>query len=169
MPVASAAAEPPLEPPGVRSCAQGLRVAPRKLLSVCQRNAKIGQVGSRQRNGAGSFQLGYDRRVLRQPAPLQTPARPRSWANPARRIFSFTASGTPVQGSQDFTRGLLRISGRGRGACFVGMDDGNRVHPVVDCVNALDTRLDRVTCAGIAIADSGGQVERIQLPQVCHK
>ena len=34
MPAASAAAEPPLEPPGVRSRFQGLRVGPKRSLSV---------------------------------------------------------------------------------------------------------------------------------------
>ena len=42
MPVARAAAAPPLEPPGVRSRCQGLNVRPRRSLSVCQRRLKAG-------------------------------------------------------------------------------------------------------------------------------
>ena len=42
MPVASATASPPLEPPGVRPASHGLRVGPASALSVCQRSAKSG-------------------------------------------------------------------------------------------------------------------------------
>ena len=42
MPVASAAAEPPLEPPAVRSRFHGLRVAPKTALTVFGPNANSG-------------------------------------------------------------------------------------------------------------------------------
>jgi hypothetical protein len=44
IPEASAAASPPLEPPGVRSAAHGLIVAPAIPLSVCQRSPMSGSI-----------------------------------------------------------------------------------------------------------------------------
>jgi hypothetical protein len=44
MPVASAAASPPLDPPGVRDWFHGLTVAPHSSLSVCQPIAKSGRL-----------------------------------------------------------------------------------------------------------------------------
>lgn len=44
MPVASATASPPLDPPQVRVGFQGLRVSPCRLLSVCQRSAMSGML-----------------------------------------------------------------------------------------------------------------------------
>ena len=44
MPVASAAASPPLEAPGVRERSHGLTVAHQSSLSVCQRTVIVGQL-----------------------------------------------------------------------------------------------------------------------------
>ncbi len=44
IPVARAAASPPLEAPGVRAASQGLTVGPHNSLSVCQRTVMVGQL-----------------------------------------------------------------------------------------------------------------------------
>ena len=57
MPLASAAAAPPLEPPGVRSRDQGLNVRPRSALSVCQRMLKAGVLVRPTMMAPARFQL----------------------------------------------------------------------------------------------------------------
>ena len=57
MPLARAAAAPPLEPPGVLSRDQGLKVRPRSELSVCQRRLKAGVLVRPMMTAPARFQL----------------------------------------------------------------------------------------------------------------
>ncbi|EWS52603.1 hypothetical protein X551_04608 [Methylibium sp. T29] len=97
MPVASATASPPLEPPAVRPGFQGLSVAPCRLLSVCTRSARSGRLvraigiapAARMRCtvGASSGTIA--------PASAGTP---QGVGRPAMSMFSFTVIGTPCSG-----------------------------------------------------------------------
>jgi hypothetical protein len=96
MPVATATASPLLDPPGVRVGSQGLRVAPWRLESVCQRSSRSGRLvraigiapTARNRATAGASS------VATSPASARTP---RVVGVPARSWFSFTVTGTPGQ------------------------------------------------------------------------
>ena len=103
MPVASAAAEPPLEPPAVRARSHGLRVAPNTALTVLGPNANSG--------------------VLVLPSTMAPAARSRwttsasssgTWSSkslepwvvrmPAVGVTSLMATGTPNSGGSDARR-----------------------------------------------------------------
>src|SRR4051794_18709615 len=96
-PQASAAASPPLEPPGERPASHGLRVGPRSALSVCQRRPKSGifvrPIGmapaALSPAMAGASSSGTS------PANATTPC---VVAEPATSRFSFTVNGTPCKG-----------------------------------------------------------------------
>ena len=60
MPAATAAAEPPEEPPGVRSRSQGLRVAPNRRASLVGQDAVLGQRGGAHDDEAGVLQAARD-------------------------------------------------------------------------------------------------------------
>ncbi len=97
MPVASAAASPPLEPPGVRPGSHGLRVGPLRLESVCMRMAKSGRFVRPRGMAPAAFMrctpgASSDGRA---PARACTP-----WVVglPVQSTFSFTVKGTPCNG-----------------------------------------------------------------------
>jgi hypothetical protein len=97
MPVATATASPPLDPPGVRAGSQGLRVAPCRLESVCQRSSRSGRLvraitiapAARNRATAGASA------AATCPANARTP---RVVGVPATSWFSLTVTGTPASG-----------------------------------------------------------------------
>ena len=61
------AALPPLEPPGVRSGSQGLRVTPQLGDSVCADDGQLGQVGLADDHRAGRAQAADELGVLGAP------------------------------------------------------------------------------------------------------
>ena len=97
MPVASAAASPPLDAPGVRDRSHGFTVAPQSSLSVCQRTVKLGQLvrpigmapAARIRSTMGASVRGY--------APARALS-PTVVGVPTRSMFSLTVKGTPWSG-----------------------------------------------------------------------
>ena len=97
MPLARAAASPPLEPPGVRSASQGLSVAPQRLLSLYQRMPRSGMLvrpitiapASRSRSTAGASRSAYACARLGMPFVV---------ADPATSMFSLMVQGTPCSG-----------------------------------------------------------------------
>ena len=97
MPVASATASPPEEPPGVRVGSHGLRVWPARPLSVCQRNAKSGRFV----RANGMAPASRSRATIGASAEAICPARaatPQVVAEPATSMFSLTVNGTPASG-----------------------------------------------------------------------
>ena len=64
MPAATAAADPPLDPPGVRSSAHGLRVSPNAEFSVDDPIANSSQLVLPMIDGAGRFEPGDDGGVV---------------------------------------------------------------------------------------------------------
>ena len=97
MPAATAAAEPPLDPPGVRSTSHGLRVTPQVTDSVNGHRPSSGIVvlptttapaaRSRRTTSASSAARSVNAAV------------PRLVTSPARSISSLTATGTPSSGA----------------------------------------------------------------------
>jgi hypothetical protein len=83
IPVASAAASPPLDAPGVRDRSHGFTVAPHSSLSVCQRRVKLGQLvrpigiapAARIRSTTGASRPGYAPARALSPTVVGVPAR----------------------------------------------------------------------------------------------
>ena len=98
-PVASAAASPPLEPPGVRDESQGFRVAPRSSLSVCNRMPSVERLVRPSgiapapfiRSTTGASRVGYESASALAPSVVGVPMRSRS---------SLMVNGTPWNGSR---------------------------------------------------------------------
>ncbi len=113
-PAATAAAEPPLEPPGVRSRSHGLRVTPQVADSVNGHRPSSGIVvlptttmpASRSRRTTSASEGA--RRVI---APV-----PRLVTWPSRSISSLTASGTPSSGPSSPARRRASASSASRSA-----------------------------------------------------
>ena len=94
MPLASAEAAPPLEPPGVRSRAQGLNVRPRSALSVCQRRLKAGVFVRPTMTAPARFQLATGGLSLVAITSLKATT-PLAVAWPVWSMFSLIVTGTP--------------------------------------------------------------------------
>ena len=99
MPVASAAASPPLEAPGVRDLSQGLMVAPHSSLTQCQRTAMVARLvwpigiapAARRRSTWGASPTGYASASALSPCVVGVPA---------RSMFPLTVKGTPWSGGR---------------------------------------------------------------------
>src|SRR5437667_615584 len=109
MRAATAAAEPPLEPPGVRSSAHGLRVGPNAEFSVDEPIANSSQfvfpmmtapARSRRATAVASYGGTNDSR-MRDAAVVRTPRVHR---------LSLSATGTPASGASRHAAGLRPIS-----------------------------------------------------------
>src|SRR5205823_12244240 len=106
---ATAAADPPLDPPGVRSSAHGLRVAPNAEFSVDEPIANSSQLvlpttmapaRSRRATAVASYGGTYDSSI-RDPAVVRTPRVQR---------LSFSATGTPASGASRHRSRVRSIS-----------------------------------------------------------
>ncbi len=110
MPVAIAAASPPLDPPGVRDGSQGFIVAPCRSLSVCQRKPKSGMLVRATTMAPAAFRwrmTGASRSAI-ECRRLTTPC---VVAEPSTSMFSLTVMGRPWSGptgSPDATRRSAR-------------------------------------------------------------
>ena len=94
MPVASAAASPPLDPPAVRSRFHGLRVRPCRLLSVCTRSAMSGRLVRPIGMAPAARILSTTGASKGTTAPASA-GTPQVVGSPAMSMFSFTVQGTP--------------------------------------------------------------------------
>ena len=105
IPAASAAASPPLEPPGVRVGSHGLRVRPRSALSVSQRRPRSGAFvrargmapAARRFATAGASSGGTASAIATTPCVV---------GDPARSIVSLTVNGTPWNGLVGSSRAI---------------------------------------------------------------
>ena len=144
-PAATAAAAPPLEPPGVWSVFQGLRVAPCSGVSVkCQSPTSgawvlpigIAPASRRRRTVSASRTAGWP------------PPQPKGLVWPARWTSSLIATGTPSSGAlvllAEPAIGLL-----GRGQRFLGADDAERVQRLLARLGLLERRLDQLARCGL--------------------
>ena len=119
MPVASATASPPLEPPAVRARFHGLRVRPCSELSVCTRRPMSGRL-------VRPIGMPPAARILSTTgASIGTTAcanagTPQVVGRPAMSMFSFTVKGTPCKGPSGspaaIMRSALRAAARASGA-----------------------------------------------------
>jgi hypothetical protein len=97
MPDATAAASPPLDPPGVCPADHGFSVAPRSALTVCQRIPNSGMFvrptgmapAARSSPMCGASWLATASRSRAMPCVV---------AEPATSMFSLTVIGTPLSG-----------------------------------------------------------------------
>ena len=96
MPTASAAAAPPLEPPGVRSRCHGLKVRPRRSLSVCQRRLKAGVFVRPTMIAPARFQLATCGLSVVAMTSLKATT-PLAVAAPSWSTFSLMVTGTPCR------------------------------------------------------------------------
>jgi len=97
MPDATAAASPPLEPPGVCRADHGLRVAPRSALAVCQRIPNSGMLV----RPAGIMPAARSSPICgasRRATASRSATMPSVVADPATSMFSLTVIGTPDSG-----------------------------------------------------------------------
>jgi len=107
MPVASAAASPPLEAPGVFDWSHGFTVSPHNSLSQCQRTAKLARFvrpigiapAAFSRSTWGASRAGY--------APANA-FRPCVVGVPARSMLPLTVKGTPCSGGRSPPPAALR-------------------------------------------------------------
>src|SRR2546430_17418836 len=95
MPAASAAAAPPLLPPGVCARCHGLKVRPRSSLSVCQRRLKAGVLVRPTMTAPARFQF-----ATGGPAPLAAttfnPGTPLGGGPPPPSTFSLILTRPPA-------------------------------------------------------------------------
>ena len=101
-PAATAAADPPLDPPGVRSGSHGLRVIPHVTDSVNGHRPSSGMVVLPTITAPAA----RSRRTTSASAPARSPIAPvpRLVTSPARSISSLTATGTPSSGASSPAR-----------------------------------------------------------------
>ena len=76
---ATAAAEPPDEPPGTRASSQGLSVGPYALILCGRAHRELVHVGLAEENRAGLLEAAYDRGIIRGPERPQHPAPAGRW------------------------------------------------------------------------------------------
>ena len=137
-PAAAAAPDPPLDPPGVRSSAHGLRVTPKAGVSV---NGQIVSSGTfvlpmttapaarRRRTTSASRGRG-----VRSEASV-----PRAVASPATSVSSLIATGTPSSGRAS-PRAAAGVGLVGLGERALGEDDAVGVELRVEAVDAVERR-----------------------------
>ncbi len=142
MPVTSAAASPPLEPPGVRAASHGLHVGPWSALSVCQRSPRSGALVRREGIAptARRFATAGTSSGGMASASAVTP-----WVvgDPTRSIVSLTVNGTPWNG----------LVGASRAIAASASSAAARASSVSVAVTALTTGLTdsmRASCASTA-------------------
>ena len=97
MPLASAEASPPLEPPAVRPGCQGFRVRPCSELSVCTRSAMSGRL-VRAIGMAPAARMRSTTGASTGATALASAGTPQVVGRPAMSMFSFTVKGTPCSG-----------------------------------------------------------------------
>ena len=97
MPVASATASPPLEPPGVRCGFQGLKVGPCKGLSVDRRRPNSGRLVRASTMAPAALRRATTG-ASRQGMALRNTGTPWVVADPTQSRFSLTVNGTPCKG-----------------------------------------------------------------------
>ncbi len=95
---ATAAAEPPLEPPGIRSRSQGFRVTPKKEVSVEEPMANSSMFVLPGEDGARRPELLHDGRVVGRDEIARGSGSRRSSGPPCVQKMSFRAMGMPVSG-----------------------------------------------------------------------
>ena len=113
MPVASAAAEPPLEPPAVRARFQGLRVAPKTAFTVLGPNANSGVLvlpitiapAARRRSTTSASSSGTWLSKSLEPCVVRMPF---------VGVTSLMATGTPNRGGRSAPRRKASVARRAR-------------------------------------------------------
>ena len=95
---ATAAAEPPPDPPGMRSRSHGLWVGPNAECSVELTHGELVHVGLAEHHEAGVAQPADHGRVVRRHASPRASATRRSSGCPSVAMTSLSASGTPASG-----------------------------------------------------------------------
>jgi hypothetical protein len=97
MPLARAAASPPLEPPAVRPGCHGLRVIPWSELTVWMRSAMSGKL-VRPMGIAPAARIRSTAGASKGTAVCASAGTPQVVGRPAMSMFSFTVKGTPCRG-----------------------------------------------------------------------
>jgi hypothetical protein len=101
MPVASATASPPDEPPGVSAGFHGFTVAPCNALSVWKRNAKSGRL-VRATGMAPAERMRATKTASAGATLSRKAATPAVVAPPSTSRFSLTVNGTPCKGPSEW-------------------------------------------------------------------
>ena len=122
MPVATATASPPLDPPGTREASHGLIVRPNRSLSVSQRSPKSGML-PRPIGMAPAARSRSTRVASPEGTACARNVQPLVVADQVRSMFSFTVNGTPA--STPVTRPGVDLVGEG--ARSIVEHDGERV------------------------------------------
>ena len=152
-PAASAAAEPPLEPPGERSGFHGLRLAPNTLLSVnaVQPNAgvfvlptTIAPAARKRATIVASTVAG---------AASENNGVPKVVGSPATSCRSLTRSGSPASGPVRRDSSNASASARR----FVGAQPDDRVQLAVRSADAVERFLDELPGRHLLLAHGGGE------------
>ena len=113
IPLASADASPPLDPPAVTSGFHGLRVRPRSVRVGVHAQPEVGQVRAGERDRSGGPHALDDRRVDGGDGVLAGRRRPGWSAEPATSMFSLTVIGTPCSGPTSRAVGDRPVGGVG--------------------------------------------------------
>ena len=96
MPAATHAAEPPLEPPGVRSRSHGLRVDLKRRVLGRAAHGELVHVRAADEHGVGRAELRDDRRVVRRRESSASIREAHVVSSPRSQRISFTATGSPA-------------------------------------------------------------------------
>ena len=145
MPAATAAAEPPEEPPGVRVGSHGLRVGPVWRGSVVGRIPNSGRLVTPTTTKPGLLEAAHEVGAVARPVAGEEARAEVHAASPAAGTLALIAIGTPANGRAsprlDLARGLERP---------LAVDLDERVERRVERLDALERRLDELARATAA-------------------
>ncbi len=151
-PAATAAAEPPLDPPAMRDGSHGLRVAPKASDSV---------VASASSSGTcvlpiSTAPAARSRRTTSASAAAggPWPSEPCAVIWPAMSVSSLMAIGTPLSGGR--VRAAPAVGGVGRGERLLAEHDPEGVEPRVQPRDPLEVELGQLARRHLAVADQLG-------------
>ena len=149
-PAASAAPEPPLDPPGDRSRFHGFRVAPKTWLVVTAVWPKAGELVRPTTIAPGGAEPGHDDVVMIVGRSVRVERR-------AERRRAALAPGHVLdeQGKAGERAGPVMVAGLGEGLVGVHADDGVQV--VVGRLDATQALLDELLGGHGPVANRGGQ------------
>ena len=168
IPLASALASPPLDPPAVTSGRHGLRVSPRSDESVCTRRPKSGRL-VRANGIAPAVRMRSTTGASIGAVASASAGTPWVVGHPATSMFSFTVIGTPCNGPNRCAVDNGAVGRLGRLHRLVAEQGDDRVELAVDGVDAVDERVEHLAARRLPVADRGRDLQRTQLPQVSHR
>jgi hypothetical protein len=165
-PAATAAAAPPLEPPGLCAGFHGLRVGPNAIGSVVGRSASSGVFvrPSDTSPAAASFRVRYASSFSRQPASLRA-RMPAQYGRPASAPpMSFMSVGTPANAPASGAAAALRPSSNARWITEPSCGSSRSMRPIAASTSSRGDTSRRRTRSAWAVASSAAKASGMAIP-----